>query len=156
MKAFLICCLASMFIAGQSVAQEVKITANISMDTVLLGSYVEVEYTIDNANGRFVAPPLDSFYVVSGPNQSSSYSMINGEVTQRASYAYYLMPTKPGHYVIESGQFRVGESTYQTPSLNLYVMENPDFDPMSIPQQNRPLKPAPKTEQKKKRKVIRI
>ena len=69
-----------------------KFTVSISMDSILLGNYFEVKYTLENGSGdNFIAPDFENFTIVGGPNTSTSMSFMNGEMTQSVSYAYYFV-----------------------------------------------------------------
>lgn len=57
---------------------------------------------------------------------SSSFSMINGEVTQSASYTYYLEPKDIGNYYIQPASIAVGEALLETDPLEILVVPNPE------------------------------
>ena len=74
----------TLFLCKTLSAQGVEFTVNLSNDTVLLGNYIEVEYTISNGDGKFIPPLFAGLQLIAGPNKSSSYSVINGVVSQSA------------------------------------------------------------------------
>lgn len=112
---------------GFSLAQSPKFTVSVSSDTVLLGNYFELKFTIENAPSKgFEAPDLHQFNVIGGPNTSSSMSIINGEVSQSASYTYYLEPTDIGVYTIKPAYLTTGETALETPPIDIIVMPNPN------------------------------
>ena len=118
-----ICFLMSGFIY----AQEAKFTVTVSTDSVLLGNYIEVAFTLENAAmEEFQAPVFEGFSIISGPNQSSSFSMMNGKVTQSASYTYYLEPKDIGNYYIAPASVDTGESILETAPIEILVAPNPD------------------------------
>ena len=81
-------------IVAQESAEEVNFSINISSDTVLMGNYIQVSFKLENARGdAFTPPSFEGFQVISGPNQSSSFSMYNGKVSQSISYSYYMKAT---------------------------------------------------------------
>ena len=125
-KAILI--VVSIFAALQAaVAQEVDFRLELSSDTVLLGNVVVARFVLDNAEGGdFQAPAFDGFDVVSGPNMTSSFSMINGEVSQQVAYAFFLRPRDIGNYYIEPAAIRVRDDVLETEPLLLIVLPNPD------------------------------
>lgn len=163
--------------ALQAQEKKPKFTLEISTDSVLMGNYFEVKFTLENANGRnFYPPSFEQFNVVGGPNQSSNFSMMNGEVTQSISYSYYLEPKEIGQYWIEPASIEADENILETIPAEILVVPNPDgikqypqqreqrrlfFDdffsrprtePQPIPKKETP-KQQPK---KKKRKTIKI
>lgn len=112
------------FITGR--AQEARLIVEVSTDTVLLGNYFELKFTVENIQGRFEAPNLSAFQVVGGPNSSTSISMINGEVNRSAAYSYYLKPTDIGNYTIPPAYIVAGDQTLETVPLEIIVIPNPD------------------------------
>jgi hypothetical protein len=107
-------------------AQEIVFKVEVSSDSVLLGNTFEVRFTIENAGGDFDAPDFDGFDIVSGPNTSSSFSMVNGNVTQKASYAYRLRPVREGKLYIQPATFKTKNNTLETEPLIVFVHPNPD------------------------------
>ena len=96
-------------------AQNPKFTVEVSNDTLLLGNYFELKYTIENTSGNHFDPPkLEKFHVIGGPNTSTSMSIVNGEMSQSSSYAYYIEPDEIGSYTIPPAYLQVGSSTSVT------------------------------------------
>ena len=118
-------------------AQEnTKFTVEVSSDSVLLGNFLQVKFTLENARGeQFSAPTFEGFNLISGPNLASSYSMINGETTQSASYTFYLEPIDIGNYYIEPASVNVEGEILETSPIEVLVVPNPD----GIKQELRPL-----------------
>ena len=107
-------------------AQDMSFTTSINPDTVLLGNYFEVTFTLENARGQNFVPPLfEDFSVLSGPNQSSSFSMVNGEVSQSLSVSYFLEPGEIGTYTIDVATIDVADETFETLPLEVIVVQNP-------------------------------
>jgi len=108
-------------------AQEVKFSVEVSSDTLLVGNYFELKYTIENASGNVFEPPaFHAFNLVGGPNTSSSMSIINGEVNQSSSYTYFLHPPDIGVYIIAPAFVTVGESVLEVPPIDIIVVPNPE------------------------------
>ncbi|HHH50714.1 MAG TPA: hypothetical protein ENK52_07025 [Saprospiraceae bacterium] len=160
----------SLFLSIQMTAQDVKILVETSGDSVLLGNYIEVRFTIENAKIKeFIAPQFEGFTIVGGPNQSSSFSMVNGDVTSSVSYSYYLEAKDIGNYYIDPASIDTGEEILETKPIEIIVLDNPDgiiqkpnmdrkefrfFDREMMP--SFPQKPKQKAKPKKKRKVYKI
>ena len=106
-------------------AQEVSLKVEVSTDSILYGNYFEVRFTIENAGGDFQAPDFDGFEVLSGPNTSSSFSMINGKVSQEASYSYVLRPMREGTLYIDPAAFKTGDEVLETEPIGVQVYPNP-------------------------------
>ncbi len=107
-------------------SQDVVFTQQLSYDTVYMGNALQVKYSIQNANGDFQAPDFDGFVIVSGPNVSSQFSMINGAVTQSASYVYFLQPEKTGVYTLAPAILANSDNQWSTDAVEITVLDNPD------------------------------
>jgi len=117
------------FVSLTAFAQDkpVKFSVSVSTDSVLMDNYFEVKFTLENANGEnFEAPAFDHFNVVSGPNFSTSMSMVNGDVTQSMTITYYLEPKDIGSYYILPASVKAKDKTLQTAPLGVLVVPNPD------------------------------
>lgn len=108
-------------------AQSPKFSVEVSSDTLLLGNYFELKFTIENAgHQQFEPPDLSAFHLLSGPNTSTSMSIVNGKVSQSASFAYYLEPRDIGNYTIPPAYVTIGDSVLETPPIDIIVVPNPD------------------------------
>jgi hypothetical protein len=107
-------------------AQNIKVSVELSSDTVLIGNYLRVKFTLENSSASFEAPAFKGFRVISGPNVSSSMNFINGKLSQKISYEYYLDPEDVGQYFIEEAYFVSDIETFATEPLEIYVLLNPD------------------------------
>ena len=108
-------------------AQDVKFTVEVSNDTLLLGNYFELKYTVENASGNSFEPPqLTQMDIIGGPNTSTSMSIINGEMSQSSSYAYYIEPSDIGAYTIPPAYLTVGEEVMETLPIEIMVLPNPE------------------------------
>ncbi len=106
---------------------EPEFLVEVSKTSVLLGNYIEVVFTLKNASGNnFEAPTFKGFDIVGGPNQSSSFSMMNGVTTQSMSYSYYLQPKDIGNLFLEPAFINADGKTLETQPIEIIVLENPD------------------------------
>lgn len=104
-----------------------RFSVAVSSDSILLGNYFRVTFTLENARqGDFEAPEFEGFQIVSGPNFSSSMSMVNGTVTQKISYSYYLEPLDIGNYYIPPASITVGNNVLESLPVSILVTPNPD------------------------------
>ena len=140
-KGFLSLVFATAFLAT-ALAQEkpVKFTVEVSTDSILFGNYFEVKFILENANGNgFEAPDFSQhFKVVSGPNFSSSFSMMNGNMTQSQTITYYLEPKEIGAYYILPASVDTGDKVLETAPLEVLVVPNPDGIQQTPSSQRRP------------------
>ena len=107
--------------------QEAKLTVEVSNDSILLGNYIEVKFIIENASVKnFEAPNFEGFTIVSGPNQSSSMMISNGNVSQTMTYSYYVEPVDVGNYYIQPAFVDTDEGALESMPLEVFVVDNPD------------------------------
>ncbi|TVR89536.1 MAG: hypothetical protein EA411_02110 [Saprospirales bacterium] len=114
------------FLGAESQSSEVSFKVEVSTDTILLGNYFEVKFTVENAQPNFSPPEFTDFDIVGGPNQSSSFSMINGQVRRSASFTYYLKPREEGVFYIDAAAIEVDGKYLETPPVEIFVLPNPD------------------------------
>lgn len=107
-------------------AQETPFTVTVNPDSVLFGNQIKVMFSLKNAQGsNFIPPPFESFLVVSGPNQSSSMKIINGDVSQSTEIVFYLEPKETGIFYIESASIEVNGEIQSTLPVEIIVHPNP-------------------------------
>ncbi|MBX7108178.1 MAG: BatD family protein [Chitinophagales bacterium] len=79
-------------------------------------------FTIENANGsNLKLPSLNDFTLLGGPNTSSSMQIINGAVSQSASYTYVLRPKRQGTFKIGKATVEAGGNTLESNELTIIV-----------------------------------
>lgn len=115
-----------------------------------MGNRFEVTYTLENARGaEFQIPGIDQdFYIVGGPNTSTSMQIVNGSMSQQQSWSYYLVPKSEGIFYIPGASVKAGGDYLNTPPLEIWVNPNPDGLPnadMPDPVTNKPKKKRPIT-----------
>lgn len=166
---FLSLLLAAAVVTG-SAQGSVSFQVQTSDDTVLLGNYLVVSFTLENASAEEFQPPVfEHFDVISGPNISSSFSMINGKVSQEAVYTYYIRPRDTGNYYIEPASVVVNENVFESAPVEIIVLPNPegitqDPEPLDnfqfkleeIPQLYKEEPPSKEKAPKKKKKTYKI
>ena len=136
-----------------------KFTATVSKANVGVGEQFELDFSV-NANGdRFTPPDLSVFQLLSGPNMSTSETMVNGVTTFDNTYSYILVATKEGTFNVGAAAIVVGGHTLLSNSLKIKVkghFDNPfgNYQPLKyeiksapiiIHAKARPSKPAKAT-----------
>ena len=102
--------------------QEGSLSVKVDKDTVFQDELITVEFLLDNVSGNFTAPDFSGFRILSGPNTSSSFSMINGVVSQKKSYSYMLVPQATGDQQIgEAIVVNEGDKLITDP-VSVYVL----------------------------------
>jgi len=97
----------SVFFCSLHAGSQPLVKVEVSADTIAAGEIVEVTYTIENGEGKFVMPDLKGLPLVSGPNSSSSVIYQNGKMSSSQSYSFSLLPQ-------EEGELQVPGTTYVT------------------------------------------
>lgn len=105
---------------AQSLRQEV------SSDSILLGNYFIYEIEITNAGTDIEYPDLRAFEIMSGPNVSSSISIINGDKSSSKTLSWYLKPSDLGQYFIEPISIEYDGIVLEADAIELNVFPNPD------------------------------
>ena len=102
---------------------QVKFTASINPEQVNKNEYVTLRLEVENGNniGHIVPPSLKDFIVVSGPNQETGMSNVNGAVTQYMAWSYILQPKRSGKILMEAATASIAGKNYKTNSLKLIV-----------------------------------
>jgi len=111
------------WLTGQD--QQGSIHVEISTDTVYLGNVIGVKYVMKNLEGNFQPPNFEELSLVGGPNVSSSFSMINGVVSQSASYEYLLRPESSGALDLAAGVVINGDQHFTSDVVQIIVLDNP-------------------------------
>jgi hypothetical protein len=112
-------------------AQDVKVTATVSKSVVGTGEAFEISFSVNGNIESFNPPALNGFQVVGGPNQSSSYSSINGNTTASMSISYDLVGVKEGEYVIGPATVVVNGKQIKSNSVKIKVVKG-----KAVPQGN--------------------
>jgi len=110
-------------VASLVFGQQGSLSVKVNKDTVSKDEVVTVEFMLDNLTGNFQAPDFSGFQVVSGPNTSSSFRMMNGEVSQKKSYSYALVPMEEGNLVIGPASVENNGDIISTEDIEIYVSD---------------------------------
>lgn len=102
---------------------QVKFSASVSPAVINKDEYVTIRFVIENANDiRQLNPPdFRKFILISGPNQETGMSSINGSVTQFSAVSYVLQPRSPGQYSINGATAVVGNSSLKSNPVKIIV-----------------------------------
>ncbi len=103
-----------------------SLSSQVSSDSILFGNYFIYEIKLENIKENIDIPELDEFNIVSGPNQSSSISIINGKESGYKTFTWYLEPKDLGQYFIEPVAVKADGEIYETEPLEINVFPNPD------------------------------
>ena len=102
-------------------------TAYLSSKTTGLNDQFELTFTFEGKEissiRNFSPPSLSNFYVLSGPNQSTSVQIINGVVSGALSFSYFLRPKKTGKFNIGVASVFYQGKTYRSDPLKIKVIK---------------------------------
>ena len=139
MKKFLILVFLILLIVTKVNGQEIQFTASVDKTVLSLEQTLTLTFQITgggaNISGTPEMPELDGFTVASGPNLSTSISIVNGQVSASRSYSYILIPTKVGKLTIGSAVLNYNSKVYKTTPIEVEVVKS------AVPQQQTPQTP---------------
>jgi hypothetical protein len=88
---------------------------------VAVGEQFKLTYTLEAQGSSFRAPTFTHFRILSGPNQSSSMSWVNGQMSSSISYSYILSPLKPGKFTFSPAIITVAGKQISSNEVSLEV-----------------------------------
>lgn len=114
-KAIFFLCLFALPLSAQ-----VSFEAHADAKQVLISDYFSLSFTLKNANGsNFIAPNLNDFTILSGPNKTMQSTSINGKRTQMVSINYQLQPKRIGRLTIGSAKITANGKQLRTRSVSI-------------------------------------
>ena len=77
-----------------------KLTVSISEKEIGKNDYVEIQFNVENAAhvDQISPPSFQNFHIVSGPNQESGMSSVNGTIKRFIGIGYVLKPISTGTF----------------------------------------------------------
>ena len=98
--------------------------ASTDAKQIVENEYVQVTFTLNNAQGASLkAPDFRGFNIISGPNRSTSMTIINGARSQKMGFTYTLQPKKIGKYRIGSASIIANGKTIKTAPITIEVLK---------------------------------
>lgn len=95
--------------------------AKVNKPSIGINERLRVDFVMNDDGDNFKAPNFDGFTVVMGPNQSISYSWINGKKTYNKTYSFYLAPTKKGTFTIKPSSIEYDGQIYKSNTVQVKV-----------------------------------
>ncbi|MEO8962346.1 MAG: BatD family protein [Ginsengibacter sp.] len=117
-----------LFVSSISLAQ-VQFSVVCPNKKIGKNDLVDIQFKVENASHveSIIPPSFKDFNVVSGPNQQSSMSSINGKVTQYVSIGFSLQSKAPGKYIIGPATARADGNEYKSKSITITVTNDPSL-----------------------------
>ncbi len=104
-------------------SQKFELTADKT--TVNQNQRFQVYFTFEGGDGSnlrgFRPPNFENFKIISGPNQSSNISMINGKVSSTITYSYIIVSPNTGKFKIDKATIQYKGEEFESNSLSLNV-----------------------------------
>jgi len=104
-------------------AQDAKFTASVSSNQVGTGEQFQIDFSVSANAENFNPPSFSGFQVLSGPNQSTSMTSINGNTTVSNAFSYILMPVKEGEFTIGAATIVVNGHRMSTNPIKIKVVK---------------------------------
>ena len=129
------------FLFSASFAQDVKLTATVSSSVMTVDD--RFEYSVE-VSGKSTSlpdveyPDFNDFYVLSGPNSSTSIQFMNGSMTSSKTLSFVMQPRAKGKFTIGKATINLNGKTYESKEITITVQKG-----SARPQQ--PQQQAPKT-----------
>jgi hypothetical protein len=108
-------------LGGSLMAQSLSVS--VSKNPVAVGEQFQLTFTLNATGSNFEGPPLNDFFVLSGPNQSSSIQIINGNISHSLSFTYILQAKAEGQYKIGSASVISNGKKLESPPFTLTVVK---------------------------------
>jgi len=112
-----------LLLTGSIARSQVKFSATISPGQINKNDVAELRLVVENAIDvqQILAPQLKNFIIVSGPNQETGMSMVNGDVKKYTALSYVLRPRAPGNFIIPPAIARADGKEMRSNPVSLQV-----------------------------------
>lgn len=103
----------------------ISFEASLDQSKVALNDFVEVTFTIKNAQpDSFDPPAFNDFRIAGGPNQVTEMNVVNGAVSRLTTYSFYLSPKAVGRFTIGSAKMEYRGRTFLTKPLAVEITKS--------------------------------
>ena len=89
-------------ISSWACAQSPSFIAQVSKNKVSVGEVFQIAFTLNGSGSNLAYPNFNNFDIYSGPNQSQSMSMVNGNISQSTTISLFIAAKKEGKFTIGS------------------------------------------------------
>ena len=103
-----------LFITSFAIAQTPSFIAQVSKNRVAVGEVFQVAFTLNGSGNNLVYPNFNEFNIYSGPNQSQSMSMVNGNISQSTTISLFIAAKKEGKFTIGIATVMAGGQKLET------------------------------------------
>ena len=125
------------FLVFGFVAKSQKFETQLSSNQVQVGQRLKVSYVLNTKGDNFRGPKFFGFQVLSGPNQSTSMQIVNGNMSSSITYSYILQAVKEGTYTIKGARIEAKGKALTSNDVNVRVIKAQNStQPQANTQQN--------------------
>jgi BatD DUF11 like domain len=105
---------------------QLRFTATVSPAQIGKTDYAEIQFIVENAKEvqQIIPPDLNNFIVISGPNQASGMSSVNGVVKRYISISYTVKPRSTGNFTIGPATAEADGSKLRSNPVRLEVTQS--------------------------------
>jgi len=108
-------------------AQDMTFKAQVDRASVGMGEQFTLTLVLTNA-GRaggqnLQLPNMSKFFILSGPNQSTSVQIVNGAMSSTIAYSYVLQPREMGRHTISAASIDVGGTVLRSEPIDVEVVK---------------------------------
>ena len=102
---------------------QVNISQEISPAQINKDEYATLKIIIENSNviQQLIPPSFKNFIVLSGPNQETGMTSVNGNVKRYAALTFVLKPRRTGKINIDASTVNIAGKLYKTNTTELLV-----------------------------------
>lgn len=105
------------------IADDVQFNTSVSNNPVVQGEPFRIQFSINTDASNFRPPSFNGFDVLSGPSQSSSIQIINGNYSRSLSFTYVLKAKNTGSFSINPASIQVEGKRVRSNPITITVVE---------------------------------
>lgn len=110
-----------LLISTWAIAQTPTFIAQVSKTKVAVNEVFQIAFTLNGSGNNLVYPNLSDFNIYSGPNQSQSMSMVNGNISQSITLSIFIAAKKEGKFTIGAATVMSGNQKLETKPIVIEV-----------------------------------
>ena len=110
-------------VVAASLNAQIDFTLTVSQRDMSMDDELYVDYTVSGTREDVGMPQvnLDSWNVLSGPNTSTNFSIINGKRSSSIAYGFVLKPKRTGQLTVPAAEIVIGGNVYKSNSVTVNV-----------------------------------
>lgn len=112
-----------LFICSITWAQQPNFYSQVSKTKVTVGEIFQIAFTLEGQGSNLTYPNFKDFDIYSGPNQSQSMSMVNGNFSQSTTISLFIAAKKEGKFVIGPATVMAGNQKLETKAITIEAVK---------------------------------